>query len=105
VWRFEADAENGDWRWRLTTSSGRPVAMSHESFSSELNAKRSADHFRAIANSWVYEVYDEAGRYRWRAKAANGRTLAISHDVFGNRDDAQRAADDVRANASRAGGA
>jgi uncharacterized protein YegP (UPF0339 family) len=106
MWRFDAQAESGGYRWRLMTSNGRPVATSHESFSSEVNARRSAGHFGAIASSWLYEVYAEGdGGYRWRAKAANGRTLAISQDRFESGGDAERAADEVRANAGRAKGA
>jgi len=103
---FEVYADaGGSYRWRLKGGNGQKVASSGESFASQSNARRAAEHFKTNARLWSYEVYaDTGGNYRWRAKAGNGQKVASSGESFASQSNATRAYENVRDNAGGATG-
>jgi uncharacterized protein YegP (UPF0339 family) len=84
------------YRWRLTTATGRIVAISAETYGSLRAARAAADRLRRAPERFSFTPTQDAGAYRWHVVAENGRILAVSSESFAMSRDAERAARDTR---------
>lgn len=95
--RFETVPDaSGGYRWRLTGGTGRIVAISIETHSSEIAARAAVDRLRDGLDHVTFRAMSDAGSYRWGAVAENGRMLAISSESFATMRDADKAASVAR---------
>ncbi len=83
--------------WRLTTSAGRIVATSVETYASMTAAQTAAERVRSAPRHFEFQVMAVPGAFRWNIVAENGRIVAESTESFATKRDAERAARDAHA--------
>lgn len=87
---------NGEYRWRLWGSDGRPASASPGGFAARANAQRYARRFQHEARDLRYEVVGARGEFWWQATHDDGATIARSATRFATADAAAENADRIR---------
>jgi uncharacterized protein len=106
MWEYTVhDDRGGEPRWWLADGAGTNQAYSGESFDSDSNATRAAEHFKANASAWDYDVFQgDNGLWYWHARANNNANVASSGRSYPTQAEAQTSADAVKVNGGGASG-